>query len=318
MELIKKLTSVNSPSGRENKIRDVIYNEIKDFCDDITVDVLGNLIARKGKGGKKILLAAHMDEIGVVVTCRDEKGFLRFGAVGGLDKKHLPGRRVVFDDGTVGVINIEANADKTEISKMYIDTNGEGQIAPGDMACFEGTFHVSGDTVISKALDNRIGCYALIRMLKEIKDCKNEIIAVFTVQEEVGLRGARTAGYGIDADYALAVDVTDTGDTPECEPMAVKLGGGAAIKIMDRSIICHSEVREHLLNCAKNAQIPYQLEVMTYGGTDAGAIHMSGSGIKSGGVSVPTRYIHSPSEMCNMKDVEAVIQLLENFCNISV
>lgn len=318
MELIKKLTFANSPSGRENEIRDIIYNEIKDFCDEITTDVMGNLIARKGSGGKKILLAAHMDEIGVVVTCKDEKGFLRFGAVGGLDKKYLPGRRVVFEDGTVGVINIEGNAEKPEISKMYIDVNGESEIKPGDMACFEGECHLSGNTVISKALDNRIGCYALIEAMKKLQNTENEVIFVFTVQEEVGLRGAKTAGYGIDADYALAIDVTDTGDTPECEPMAVKLGGGAAIKVMDRSVICHSEVRELLIKCANDAKIPYQLEVLTYGGTDAGAIHLSGSGIKSGGISIPTRYIHSPSEMCNMKDVEAVIELLVMFCNINV
>jgi len=315
MELIKKLTAVDSPSGREQKIRDVIYNEVKDLCDEIKTDALGNLIVRKGSGGTKIALAAHMDEIGVVITFKDEKGFYRFAPVGGLDTKNLVYRRVRFSDGTVGVIGIEDNAEKNEISKMYIDAGDGAEINVGDMACFCGEFSESGNKIISKALDNRIGCYVLIEALKKLQNTKNEITFIFTVQEEVGLRGAKTAGFNLDSDYAIAVDVTDTGDTPECAPMAVKLGAGAAIKIMDRSVICHSEVRELLINKAKDNKIPYQLEILTAGGTDAGAVHVSGSGIKTGGISIPTRYIHSPSEMCDMRDVKSAIDLIVTFSN---
>ena len=315
MELIKKLTAVDSPSGREQKIRDVIYNEVKDLCDEIKTDALGNLIVRKGEGGTKIALAAHMDEIGVVITYKDEKGFYRFAPVGGLDTKNLVHGRVRFPDGTVGVIGIEDNAEKNEISKMYIDAGDNSEINVGDMACFCGELSESGNKIISKALDNRIGCYVLIEALKKLQNTKNEVTFIFTVQEEVGLRGAKTAGYSLDSDYAVAVDVTDTGDTPECAPMAVKLGAGAAIKIMDRSVICHSEVRELLINKAKENKIPYQLEILTAGGTDAGAVHVSGSGIKTGGISIPTRYIHSPSEMCDMRDVKSAIDLIVAFCN---
>lgn len=317
MELLKKLVTVNAPSGREAAVRELIYNEVKDYADEIITDALGNLIVKKGKGGKKIIAAAHMDEIGIVVTYKDDKGFFRFGQVGGLDKKHLVGRRVVFAGGTVGVIGSEENNDKNELSKMYIDTNGCGNINIGDMACFAGDFYENGGTVVSKALDNRVGCYVLIEALKKLQNTKNELIFVFTVQEEVGLRGAKALGVNSQADYALAVDVTDTGDTPECAPMAVNIGGGAAVKIMDKSVICHSEVRELLIKCAKENNIPYQLEILTFGGTDAGAIHTSGSGVKTGGISLPVRYIHSPSEMCSIKDIHSATDLLVAFCGIS-
>ena len=144
---------------------------------------------------------------------------------------------------------------------------------------------------------------------------ENDLYFCFTAQEEVGLRGARTAAYSIEPDYALAVDVTDTGDTPECEKMAVRMGGGAAVKVMDRSIICDADVRCLLIELAKRNKIPYQLEVMCDGGTDAGAIHTSRGGVKTGGVSIPTRYIHSPSEVASLRDIDACVDMLCAFCD---
>lgn len=316
MELLRKLTECYGPSGRENKIAELIISSIKDFCDDIRIDALGNVIARKGKGGKKIIVCAHMDEIGVVITYKDDKGFLRFASVGGLRTKDLVGRRVAFCDGTIGVIGTDDAEEKYAINKMFIDTGNKGNINPGDMAVFCGSFYETDEIVISKALDNRAGCYVAIEAMKKLENPKNEIYFVFTVQEEVGLRGAKTAAYGIDADYALSVDVTDVGDTPSKNVMAVKLGGGAAIKVMDRSVICHSVVRDTLFKLANESKIPCQTEVLTHGGTDAGAVHTTGSGIMTGAISIPTRYIHSPSEMINKNDLDNCTKLLCEFLNM--
>lgn len=317
--LLKQLTQCFGPSGREEKISDLIANEAKAFADEIYTDALGNLIVHKKGDGKKLMLAAHMDEIGVAATFIDEKGFIRFSSIGGVYVKRLLNRRVVFENGTVGVIDTEDGNKDLRISKMYIDIgakdkqSAEKLVSVGDMAVFDGGLVMSGDTVISKALDNRIGCYVLLEVLKAYKGT-NDLYLCFTAQEEVGLRGAKAAGYSVFPDYALAVDVTDTGDTPNCPKMAVELGKGACVKVMDRSIICHSEIRSLLIELAKDKGIPYQLEVMTDGGTDAGAIHTSRSGVKTGGVSIPTRYIHSPSEMVSMEDVNAAIKLIKEFC----
>ncbi len=318
MELLKELTRAFGPSGREEGVGEIIKKHISPYADEITSDALGNLIARKKGPGKKIMLAAHMDEIGVIVTFIDEKGFLKFDGVGGLNKKDIVYSRVIFENGTTGVIGtISENADR-DIKKMYIDIGAasreeaEKLISIGDMAVFSGDFINRGDVVISKALDNRCGCAILIEVLKRVKS-ENDLYFVFTTQEEVGLRGAKGAAYGINPDLAVSVDVTDTGDTPGAAEMAVALGRGAAIKVMDNSVLCHPEVRCRLLECAKNMGMSYQLEVMSDGGTDAGAISLSGSGVKTGGVSVPTRHVHSPSEMINKKDMQSCTELLLEF-----
>lgn len=321
MELLKELTQGFGPSGRENNIRDIIKSKVSQYADEVTADALGNLIVRKKGKGKKIMLAAHMDEIGIIVTFIDDNGYLRFSAVGGLNKQDILYKRVRFENGTVGVIGTEKENKDKLISKMYIDIGTESKeeaeksVSVGDMAAFEGDYEVSGTKVISKALDNRAGCYVLIETLKRVKS-DNDLYFVFTVQEEVGLRGAKTSSYAISPDYAVAVDVTDTGDTPNAEEMAVKMGKGAAVKVMDRSVLCDSFVRTALIEAAKKNNIPYQLEVMTDGGTDAGAISVSRSGVKTGGVSIPTRYIHSPSEMADMNDIKACIDILSEFLNI--
>ena len=312
MELLKKLTMCPAPSGREEKIRELIKSEAGKYADEIYEDTLGNLIVKKGRGGKKIVILSHMDEIGVVVTYKDEKGFLKFAPVGGLKTKDLVGRRVEFENSEIGVIGVHDDTDKYEISKMFIDVSGSENISVGDMAVFTGEFYENETHVISKALDNRAGCYVALKTLQSIKS-DNELYFVFTVQEEVGLRGAKTATYGIDADFAVAVDVTMVGDTPGGKEMNVKLGGGAAIKVMDRSVICHSQVRDTLIETSAKNNIPYQLEILTAGGTDAGAVHVSGTGIKTGAISIPTRYIHSPSEMICKSDLNACIELLKEY-----
>lgn len=318
MKLLKKLTAADGVSGNEEEIRKVIIDEIKDCCDEYTVDAMGNLIAHKKGDGARVMLAAHMDEIGVMVTYIDDNGFARFSPIGGLYVRELVHRRVRFANGTIGVIGSEEKAfnEKPEISKLYIDIGAaskkeaEQRISIGTAAAFIGETVVSGKTVVSKALDNRAGCYMLIKAMQNIKAPKNDLYFVFTTQEEVGLRGAKAAAYSVNPQYAVAVDVTDTGDTPECPVMAVKLGGGAAIKVMDRSVMCDADVRCAMIEAAKKHNIKYQLEIMADGGTDAGAIHLTRAGVKTGGISLPTRYVHSPSEMADMDDLKACVKLL--------
>ena len=318
MEMLKRLTGCFGPSGSEEEIRETIKELIKDYADEVSEDVMGNLIARKKGTGKKIMLASHMDEIGVIITYIDDNGFLRFSPVGGLNTKDILYNKVKFKNGTVGVIGTEKENKDKLIPKMYIDIGAknkeeaEKQVSVGDMAVFSGEFHKMGDAVISKALDNRAGCYVLIKTFEKAES-RNDLYFVFTTQEEVGLRGAKTSAFKIDPDYAVAVDVTDTGDTPNCEEMAVAMGGGAAVKIMDRSVLCDSDIRTNLIESAKKAGVSYQLEVMTDGGTDAGAISGTRAGVKTGGLSIPTRYVHSPSEMASVKDIEGAVKILLEF-----
>ena len=318
MELLKRLTDKFGPSGREDGIRELIKTECEQYADEIYTDALGNLTVHKKGSGKKIMLAAHMDEIGCAVTYIEKEGYLRFSAVGGLYNKDLNARKVRFENGTVGVIGCDEDNKERKITKMYIDIGAKNReeaekiVSVGDMCTFIGEHSQQGESIISKALDNRVGCYVLTEALKRVKS-DNDLYFVFTVQEEVGLRGAKTSAYGIMPDYAIAIDVTDAGDTPENIRIATKLGGGACIKVMDRSVLCDSCVRSLLTELAKRNGIQYQLEVMTDGGTDAGAISLTGAGVKTGGISIPVRYIHSPAEMANKNDINACINLLSIF-----
>lgn len=321
-EVINKLAGAYGPSGNEKQVSALIRSILKDKVDEIREDALGNLICVKKGSGKKFMLAAHMDQIGVIVTFIDDKGFLRFGNIGGLRPQVILGQRVVFENGTTGVIWYEENIDdikKLKLDKMYIDIGAtsreeaEGMVKLGDQAVYAADTKLQNGKIISKCMDNRIGCAILVQMALNSPKTDNEIYYVFTAQEEVGLRGARTAAFGIVPDMALAVDVTGTGDTPESKPMAVRLGAGPTIKIKDASVISHPAVKDRLIERAKSANIPYQFEIMTFGGTDAGSIHITAGGIPSGGVSVPTRHIHSSAEIVDMKDVENAVELLEHF-----
>lgn len=318
-DLIKKLTGAVGVSGNEEEIRELIIQEIKDYVDEINVDDLGNLIAVKKSKGKKIMVAAHMDEIGLMVTHIDEKGFLRFSTVGGISRFDSIGQRVRFKNGTVGAVYYEDKLEDMKdlrFSKMYIDIGAsnreeaEKSVKIGDTACFAGEAVKQGDMVISKALDDRSGCAVVVKAIKDLPQTDNEIYFVFTVQEELGLRGAGTAAYSIKPDMAIAVDVTMTGDTPESHAMEVKCGRGPAIKIKDRSVICHPQVRKLLEEAAEKNGIPYQLEILEAGGSDPGSIHITAGGIPSGAISIPCRYVHSPVETASLKDIENAARLL--------
>lgn len=318
-ELMKKLSDCFGPSGREKTIREMIINEIKDYADEITIDPLGNLIARKKGTGKKILFSAHMDQIGLIITHIDEKGFLRFANVGGLNAKELLGLRMVFANGLEGVICQEELKDKEKvtISKLFLDVAStdkefvQKNFRVGDMCVFKTEYYETKDSVICKAADDRIGCYILIEALKNHPDTENDVYYVFSVQEEVGCRGAKTAGYTINPDLAIAIDVTATGDTPDGIKMEVKLGGGAAIKLMDKSMITNTEVKDLLTYLAEKNGIKYQYEILEFGGTDAGPIHTSREGVPSGVISIPTRNLHTSGEIFNKSDVEECIKLVK-------
>ena len=313
MELLKKLTQASAPSGAEDDVREIIKKEAEGKYDEAVTDPLGNLMLIKrgsAENKKKIMAAAHMDEIGVIAKYTDENGFVRFDALGGLDTRYLPGRRVLFTNGAYGVISCEEKEfkDKPSLDKLYIDTCGK-KVNTGDAAVFCGSFEERDGIVVSKALVNRAGCYILLRALEKLNG-KNEVCLAFTVQEEVGLRGAGPAAYSYEPDYAIAVDVTDTGDTPNAPVAEVRLGSGAAVKIMDRSVLCDAQLRNFMMETAKRNNIPYQAEIMSDGGTDAGRIHVTRAGIKTGGISVPVRYIHSPSETASVSDINNCIELL--------
>ncbi|NLE45863.1 MAG: M42 family metallopeptidase [Chloroflexi bacterium] len=317
--LIQKLTESFGPSGAEDPIRAVIRAEIEALADEIRVDPLGSLVVYKaGSGqGKRILLDAHMDEIGVIAAYIDENGFVRFTQIGGLYPLALVGSRVAFGNGTVGVIGYEHKSvtDKIpSLDQLYIDVGATDRedcpVRIGDPAVFSRPFVSQGSRLLAKAMDDRIGCAMLIETLRRLDKSPHDVYLVFSVQEETTLSGARTSAYGIDPDLAIAVDVTDTGDTPECLPMAVRLGEGPAIKVQDSGMIAHPSVRDLMVQRAKAAGTPYQLEVLVGGTTDAAAMQLVRAGVPTGCLSIPCRYVHTPSEMVDANDVEHGVQLL--------
>lgn len=322
-QLVKRLTEIDGPSGHEEHIREVIREEIKGAADEVRVDALGNLIARKkGTGAlprKKVMLAAHMDEIGVMVTHVDEKGFLRFAPIGGVFPLTLVGQRCRFGNGVIGTFGREkkdSSSTEVKMDKLYIDVGArdakDAPVGVGDAAGFWRDFADLGDRMIAKAMDDRIGCVILIETMRQLKKSPHDLYFVFTVQEEVGVRGATTSAYGVQPDLALAIDVTDTGDTPEATTMAVALGKGPAIKVKDSGMLAHPAVKNLLVSTAQEAKIPYQLEVLVGGSTDAMAMQVTREGVPAGVVSIPTRYVHTPSEMVDFGDVQNAVRLVLN------
>lgn len=317
-DTIRALTECFGPSGHEAAVRELIRAEIPRGV-ETRVDAMGSLIVRRAGKGRRVMLAAHMDEIGIAVTHIDQKGFLRFGPVGGVRLLPLMGSRVAFANGTVGVIGMEKMDDSSRIpplEKFYIDVGARGPadcpVKVGDTACFKRTCEFQGSRIVAKALDDRVGCAVLLQVMKETASSPHDVSFVFTVQEEVGLRGATTAGFGVEPEIALAVDVTLTGDTPECAPMAVALGAGPAIKIKDGGMLAHAGVKDWLIRTAEAGSLPYQREVLVAGTTDAAAIQVTRAGVPAGCVSIPTRYVHMPSEMVDITDVEGAVSLLVN------
>lgn len=317
--VIQQLTEAFGPSGYETEVTTLLKSMIENHVDELTTDVMGNLIAvKKGQAtGKSIMFAAHTDEIGILVTHIDDQGFLRFSNVGGVGVATLVGNRVRFASGAIGVISQEKGAWKElNLDKLYIDLGAEDKaeaqklVSVGEFGIFHREFADLGNRLVAKSMDDRVGCAILVEAIKQIKQPQNTLYFVFTTQEEVGLRGAKTSAYNLEPDLGIALDVTLTGDTPEARRMEVSLGKGAAIKVKDSSLIVHPKVKDLLVDLAKKNNIPYQMEVLDAGGTDAGAIHLTKAGIPSGAISIPTRYVHSPSEMVDLRDVQACVDLV--------
>lgn len=324
---LKELCNVFGVSGYEKQVRTLIKNEVKDFADEVLVDDLGNLIVLKkgvGENKKKIMASAHMDEIGFQVIKIDDKGFIKVRALGGIPIIPSIMNRVMFRNRVLGVISnsCEIESIKKNIKKLYLDIGAsskeeaEKYIKVGDIASYVGEYiELKGDNVSAKAIDDRIGCYMLIEALKKMEKPYNDVYCVFSVQEEVGLRGATVAANRIKPEIGIALDVTVSNDYPNAPEGSNKLGAGTAIKISDGSVICDEYLVEKMVSCCKKNKIKYQLDVIDGGGTDAGAINKSNFGVKSSGISVATRYVHGPNGFVNMKDVEASIELLYNYVN---
>jgi tetrahedral aminopeptidase len=321
-ELIKKLVEAYGPSGFEDGVRQLIRPEVEPHADEVTVDALGNLIIyKKGTADSadrlKVMIAAHMDEIGLMATHITKDGFLRFTNIGGIRRHTLLGSRVRFGNGTVGVVysdRIEKVSEVHPLDKHYIDVGATSPedcpVSVGDAAVFIRPFLTQNGRLIAKSMDDRIGCAVAIETLRRLDSSPHDCYFVFSVQEEVGTRGAQTAANRINPDVGIALDVTTTGDIPEALPMAVSLGKGAAIKVKDSGMISHPGLVRLMRQRAEEADIHHQMEVLDGGTTDARPIQIANAGCAAGCISIPCRYVHSQSEMVDAADVESCVALL--------
>lgn len=326
IDLIRRLVETYGPSGAEEQIRAAILKEIEGLADEASVDAMGSVIAwrRSGQpGAPVVMLAAHMDEIGMMITHITAEGFLRFTPIGGLFRNTLHGNRVIFADGTIGVIGVDSPVGAHAIAEQdqfFIDagdgTNGRQgghhSIRVGDTAGLLREMVVNGSRLIAKSMDDRIGCAVQIEVMRALagQPLPNDVAFVFSVQEEVGVRGAQTAAYAVDPAIGIAIDVTRTGDTPKGLKMDVNLGKGPAIKVKDSGMLASPEVVALMENAARKAGVPYQLEVLEQGTTDARAMQLVRAGVRSGCLSIPCRYIHTTSETVDINDVLNGVKLL--------
>lgn len=318
--ILKILTELYGPSGEEEAVRKKITELVSKRADSVYTDQLGNLFVLFRGNEPRIMISSHMDEIGIIVTNIDENGFLRLAPLGGLAPYILIGQRLKFQSGLQGLVYHEKIKELKELTwpKLYLDigqkskAEAEKLVSIGDLACLDQPFvKVPGGRYLAKAMDNRAGCAVLVETINGLKGpLPQEVCFVFSVQEELGLRGAKTAAFGYEPDFGLAVDVTLVGDTPKASNMAVSLGRGPAIKVKDSSVITHALVRRQMIERAESLKIDYQLEVLERGGTDAGAIHLSRAGVPSGALSIPCRYVHTPSEMVDSNDLKNAVNLL--------
>lgn len=339
-DLLKRLSEAAGVPGREEQVRAIIQQELEGLVDEVSVDPLGNLIAvkRSGKSGApRVMVAAHMDEIGFLVRHVDDRGFIRVHSVGGFDTRNLFARQVTVHasrsgEELVGVMNPagkpihistpEERKNIPTIDSFYIDVGLSGddvkaKVRVGDMVTLRQQFVDLGSVVTGKALDDRSGCWILLETLRRLDgaDMGADLLAAFTVQEEVGLRGAITSAFQGQADVGIALDTTLAVDTPEIgEHLRVtQLGQGVGLKVMDSSIISTRWLLDHFIDLAERTGVDYQLEVLPLGGNDAAAIQKSRGGVPSITLSTPSRYVHTVTEMVSKDDLEGAIALLTSF-----
>lgn len=310
-ELIKKLACAYGPAGREENIASVLENELEPFGFEVRRDALGNVIGHKsGASGKRVMLSAHMDQIGLIVLDIDDNGFLRVAPVGGVSPQITVCREVVFENGVRGVTYYESkklSIGEIKPEHLFIDIGcstreqAASHVSVGDICIYAPHFVDMGSRVACGALDDRVCCAIILEALKAL-DTPHDLYVVFTVQEEVGTRGAQTAAYALKPDFSLNLDVTMSADTPECPVLPMKLGKGPTIKYMDRSAVYTKPVVDFMRGVAEREGINVQGEILRSGGTDGGVIQRTRSGIAAGCISVATRYIHSPVETVDVDD----------------
>lgn len=331
IDLLKNICTTPGAPGFEQRIRALVLEELKGLVDEVELDNMGNIYAiKRGKSAKKVMVGAHMDEIGFIVTHIDDRGFIRFHTLGGFDPKTLTAQRVIIHgkEDVIGVmaskpIHVMSPDERNKVAKLsdyYIDTGMKAEevkalISIGDSITREREFIEMGDCVNGKSLDNRLAVFIQLEMLRKLKGKKipYDLYAVFTVQEEVGIRGANVASLRIKPDFGFGLDTTIAFDLPGAgaHEMITKLGEGTAIKLMDASTICDYRMVAYMKEIATKNKIKWQPEILTAGGTDtAGIQRMTEGGSIAGAISIPTRHLHQVIEMAHKEDIAASIELL--------
>ena len=334
IDLLRKLSEAYGPPGYEDEVRQIMIKELEKVADEVYVDNLGNVIAVHKGNNPKIMLAAHMDEVALLITHIDKNGFLRFHVLGGIDPRVLYSQEVVIKTeneavhGYIGakpphLLKPEERKKVPDIDQLFIDIGASSKeeveklgVSVGSTATFVPRFkELKNNRVMGKAFDDRAGCTALIEVMRKIRNSPCTVYGVATVQEEVGLRGARTATWQVEPDIGLAIEGTTASDTPGTPEhlTSTKVGWGPAITIADKSMVTHPKILRRLIEIAKKNNIPFQFKRTVSGGTDAGSIHLTKKGIPAGVVSVPCRYIHSPLSILDLNDLENAIRLVDAF-----
>lgn len=342
-ELLRKIICASGVSGYEFEIAAIMQQELKKSCDEVEVDGFGNVIARKGRGKQKIMLAAHMDEIGLVVKHITKDGYIYFIKIGGIDDRVLVGQRVIVKAkkrDVLGIIgtkppHLQKDEEKKQAIKyedMFIDVGAKNkdevlkEINIGDPVIFEPNFgRLNGSLYYGKAVDDRVGCFALLKIMEKIK-ANAEIYAVATTQEEVGLKGARTSSFKINPDFAIAIDTAAAGDTPGIKETEspLKIGDGVAITMIEasgRGIIVNERVKDIFITAAKANKIKHQIAIIEGGMTDGAMIYMNREGVPTGVLSIPSRYVHAASGVFDINDINSAVMLavesIENVVSFS-
>lgn len=333
-ELLRQLTQTPGIASREEEVRAVVSRALEPHVDTLSVDTLGNLIAvKEGSGGPRVVVTAHMDEIGFLIRHVDDAGFLRLQRVGGFDPRVLVAQRVHVHSRAHGPlpgvlqstskpIHLQGSGDTKQITldDLFVDlgmpaADVKERVTVGDMVTMDRDQVRVGGTVVSKALDDRLGLYVMIEAVKQVSGQAATVLAIATTQEEVGLRGAITSAFAAEADIAIALDVTIAADIPGGAPenAVTRLGEGTAIKLFDSSMMPDPLLAQHLVDLAEAGAIPFQREVLPAGGNDGGAFQRTRAGTRAATISIPTRYVHTVNEMAHEVDIQASVDLLAAF-----
>lgn len=334
--LLKELSNAFGPSGNEEDVATILKKELEECADETRVDKLGNIFFHhQGKEGyPKIMLSAHMDEVGFIVTFVEEDGFLRFDTLGGITNNILPGQRILLRGekgylrGIIGtkpphIMTAEEQSKIIPKEDLFIDIGADSLKQAekkgadvGTLGVFDVDFADLGDGYFrGKAFDDRAGCTVLSEVFRPLKNSPFNVVAVGSVQEELGIRGGRTAAWQVDPDYGLALEGTFVADVPNTRPDRVssRIKGGPVLTVLDRTSFSHPRVLRTLVKAAREKSIPFQFKKVMVGGTDAGAIHLTKAGIPSGTIAVPCRYIHGPVSILHINDLKNTTQLVSEF-----